>query len=186
MLFHKSHSKKDLIEVIELFNLNIDNYDELNKKELIKEIELHINEIDHSFIPNYDILPLNNKEELIDYLAQPNENKMITIKDKNKLMLKAKKILCYCKNGYDLDRSFFNTLGHLLDEANDVARHGQIPTCRRAIRELNKDSKITHKIQIILPPKVKRELDIKLQTKLILGGSSSLKVESGKFIVVFE
>ena len=33
MFIHKSHSKKDLIEIIELFNIDIEHYEDLNKKE---------------------------------------------------------------------------------------------------------------------------------------------------------
>ena len=62
MFIHKSHSKKDLVEVVELFNINIDKYDELNKTDLIMAIKQSWDSIGE-IVPDYDILLVNNKEE---------------------------------------------------------------------------------------------------------------------------
>ena len=59
MFSHKSHSKKDLVEVVELFNIIIENYDELNKTELIMAIKQSWDSIGE-IVPDYDILLVSN------------------------------------------------------------------------------------------------------------------------------
>ena len=167
MIIHKSHSKKELIDIVEFFHFPIDEYEELNKENLIIQIIKTIDSIPE-IIPDYDFLLVNNKEELKEYLQEANQDKTLSVKEKTKIMRKAKRIINYCKNGYDIYKSSFIDITELLDIANDVASHGNIPTCRRAIKMLNDDIKIPYTIETKMTKKCKRELEIKKTIKIII------------------
>ena len=117
------------------------------------------------------------------------------IKSENKNLLKyytdysdnnsSKRIINYCKGGYNLIKSSFCSMSDLLDQANDVAMHGNIPTCRRAIRLLNMDIKIPYTIEVKMSNKIKRELELKKQLSLMYG-TQGLIVKKGKVIVEFD
>lgn len=183
MLIHKTHSKKELIDIVEFFNFPIEEYEELNKENLILGIIKTIDLIPE-IIPDYDFLLINNKDELKEYLAEPNQDKTISVKEKTKVMRKAKRIINYCKNGYDIYKSSFIDITELLDNANYIAEHGNIPTCRRAIKMLNDDVKIPYNIELKMTKKCKRELEIKKQLKLMQTGA--LQIKKGRFTVRFD
>ena len=184
MNIHKSHSKKELIEIADFFRFPIEDIEECTKPQLIiKMIEVwdDVPEI----IPDYDILLVNNKDELKEYLVNQNQDKALSVNQRNKIMRKSKRIINYCKGGYNLIKSSFCSMSDLLDQANDVAMHGNIPTCRRAIRLLNMDVKIPYKIEIKMSNKIKRELELKKQLSLMYG-NNCLIVKKGKVMVMFD
>ena len=107
MKIHVSHSKKELCEICEVFDLDIPKYKELLKKELCPAILYKLTTIDE--IPSDNAFYyIDNKEELIEYLTTPNQSKNLTIKEKDKIMLVAKKIIAYVNNGYWLSCSDFD------------------------------------------------------------------------------
>ena len=183
MKIHTSHSRKELIQVIQQFNINIPNKDDLSKKEiqvlLINEL-LGLDEIceeDEYFF-------VKSKDELIDYLRKPNQSKTLTIKEKDNVMLTAKKIIGYCKNNYFLTPYNYETFDDLLEEANYIAKFGDIPSCRRAITMLNNDPKLDYKIDIVLSKRVKKDLEKREAVKNATIAKYSLKF--GKFTIVFD
>lgn len=183
MKIHTSHSRKELIQVIQQFNINIPNKDDLSKKEiqvlLINEL-LGLDEIceeDEYFF-------VKSKDELIDYLRKPNQSKTLTIKEKDNVMLTAKKIIGYCKNSYFLTPYNYETFDELLEEANYIAKFGDIPSCRRAIKMLNNDPKLDYKIDIILSKRVKKDLEKREAVKNATIAKYTLKY--GKFTIVFD
>jgi len=183
MKIHTSHSRKELIQVIQQFNINIPNKDDLSKKEiqvlLINEL-LGLDEIceeDEYFF-------VKSKDELIDYLRKPNQSKTLTIKEKDNVMLTAKKIIGYCKNSYFLTPYNYETFDDLLEEANYIAKFGDIPSCRRAIKMLNNDPKLDYKIDIILSKRVKKDLEKREAVKNATIAKYTLKY--GKFTIVFD
>jgi len=183
MKIHVSHSKKELCEICEVFDLQIPNYKELLKKELAPAILYKLSTIDDIPADN-DFYYIDNKQELIEYLTTPNQSKNLTIKEKDKIMLLAKKIIAYVNNGYWLTTSDFDDWDTLLDKAKIVARYGDIPTCRRAIALLNEDLKMDKKIEIIISPRVKKQLDKKEALKKQLAGK--FQVKKGRFIIHFD
>lgn len=183
MKIHPSHSKKALIEICEVFELDITDYKELFKKDLANAIMYKLTTIDNIPADN-DFYFIDNKEELIEYLTTANQSKNLTIKEKEELMINAKKIIAYVNNGYWLSCSDFDDWDSLLVVAKGVAKYGDIPTCRRAITLLNEDLRMDKKIEIILSPKVKKQLEKKEQLKRELG--NKFQVKHGKFLVTFD
>ena len=72
MKIHSSHTKKDLIEVIETFNFKIEDYSVLSKGYLFKVVEAYIDCCD-KFESNEDFADLDS---LIEYLQRASQNRI--------------------------------------------------------------------------------------------------------------
>ena len=86
MKIHVSHSRKELVEICEVFDLDIPKYKELLKKDLCVAILYKLSTIDN-IISDNEFYYIENKKELIEYLTIPNQSKNLTIKEKDKIML---------------------------------------------------------------------------------------------------
>jgi hypothetical protein len=159
MVLNKTWSKKDLIEIINIYSLPIDSPKDLNKRLLYKGIVKALEEEDIEWsgeFPN-----INDNEDLIEILHKPKDNCELNYKGKQEMIQRAKHIIHYCRNGFLLGGSSYTSIDELYEEALQVAEHCDIPTCRRAIHELNQDLKIRTKIKIKVSNKVKKDLEQK-------------------------
>lgn len=181
-MIHSTHTKKDLIEIIEVFEFDIEDYQDYSKSELSKTLWEYIENI-NSIQPDCSYFYIENVEQLKDFLTSPNQSR-ISIKEKNAMIDKAKDILFYCKNGYLLSYSVFVSVDELREEADKLSFYGNIPTINRALTLLNKDKKINPKIDIIQSGKVKIKLRKKKEERLKKMGQ--LKITKGKHIVRFD
>tara|TARA_R110000764_G_scaffold67909_1_gene141007 strand:- start:260 stop:814 length:555 start_codon:yes stop_codon:yes gene_type:complete len=154
---HSSHSKRELYEIIEVFDLRIDGYRDAMKMELCRSILYEISKVDEIKC-DYDIFYIENKKELLDYLSNPNQSKVLTIKQKVEVMNIAKRIIAYCKNGFYLS-SYYLDWEDIHGDALYISRYCDIPSCRRAINLFNTDYKLDKKIVPIITPKIKRIID---------------------------
>ena len=142
MIIHDSYNKKDLIHIIEVYSLGIDIvYKYYDKKEIKQMIEDYIN--------NYEI------EELY-HLEEENKIKRLKVKEKDEILSSAKKIISFCKNGYNIKRSLYQNYFDLLKDAKIIAEYGDIPSVRRAIKLLN--LKQEPKINMIISDNIKSQL----------------------------
>jgi len=160
-MIDKTFTKKDIIDIIQTYDIPIDDPKQYNKNELnimLTEI-LVTEEYQISFSSDYPDFFKN--EDLIEYLSLPKSNEELNYKDKSDMIQKAKKLINYARNGYML--SFTDYLSHdlIYQDGIIVANHCDIPTCRRAIDELNKDPKIRNKIEKQITPKIKKKLEQK-------------------------
>jgi len=183
MKIHTSHSRKELIQIIQQFKIDIPNCNDLPKKEiqiLLSNKLLEIDEINEE----EEYFFVKDKNELVEYLSKPNQSKILTIKEKDNVMLTAKRIISYCKNSYFLTPYNYETFEDLLKEAEYISKFGDIPSCRRAINMLNNDPKLDYKIPIVISKRVKKELEKK--EKLKLNSIPKATIKTGKFIVYFD
>ena len=95
-----------------------------------------------------------------------------------------KEVVVYCNNGYNLDCSIFNSTEEIFIPMNDIAKHGDIPSVRRAIRLLNKDPKLKDNIKPILSNKMKREIEKKKNKKVKT--YYGLISKQGSFTITFD
>jgi len=160
-MIDKTFTKKDIVDIINTYDIPIDDPKQYNKNELnIMLTEILVSEeFQISFSSDYPDFFKN--EDLIEYLSLPKSNEELNYKDKSDMIQKAKKLINYARNGYML--SFTDYLSHdlIYQDGIIVANHCDIPTCRRAIDELNKDPKIRNKIEKQITPKVKKKLEQK-------------------------
>lgn len=181
---HKSHSKKDLCEIIDIFNLNVVDYRNLNKKNLSKELLYQLSKIDE-IKRDDEYYFVENKKELIDYLVNPDCSKSLSVKEKDIVMELSKYIIIYCKNNFYLSHSPFLDWDEMIDKARYIADFGDIPSVRRAIELLNKDPKLKNdKINIMMSSKMKKQLERKKKQKQKFVGG--LQVKKGPFTITFD
>jgi hypothetical protein len=115
---HDSYSKKDLVKVIQDFNIpDID----------LKLTRYDIVKILYNYWDDYDL----------SFLENENPVKTLSIKEKNDIIIKAKKIIALHKNGYNIDRSLYNNIQEVIDDAEFISQYGDISSVRRAINFVN-------------------------------------------------
>lgn len=182
MLIHKSHSKCELIKIVEAFNLNIQNPRQYKKMELCALIVNELKCMDE--IATSEDYPFLNIIELRQYLIQVNPKKRLTIKQKNNIVLISKKIKQYCRSNFNIEATDYKTIQELYQDAKYISNFGEIPSVRMAIKELNSNPQKLYHLDIYIPPLVQRELDMrkKLKVKIL----TSLKVHEGNFVITFD
>ncbi len=180
---HKSHSRRDILEILKLFKIPIEDAEDYNKKELTEKTIEALNKIDN-IIPDKYYYGIEDLNELKEYLIKPNQKKMLSIKDKNEIMMMAKLIIGFCKGGYCVEISYFDTMDDVYVEARRIAQHGQIPSVRRMCTLLNENPFSKERVYPVVSKKIQRELEIKrLAAKKV---HTSLHVKKGKIMVEFD
>ena len=183
-MIDKSFTKKDLIDIIQSYDIPIDDPKQYSKNELsITLTEILVNE-DYQINYSFDYPEFYKNEDLIQYLSVPKSNEELNYKEKSEMIQKAKKLINYSRNGYML--SFTDYLSHdaIYQDGIIVANHCDIPTCRRAIDELNKDPKIRNKIEKQISPKIMKTLQQKKINKDEL--NPRFKFRRGNYIIDFD
>jgi len=183
-MIDKSFTKKDLIDIIQSYDIPIDDPKQYSKNELsITLTEILVNE-DYQINYSFDYPEFYKNEDLIQYLSVPKSNEELNYKEKSEMIQKAKKLINYARNGYML--SFTDYLSHdaIYQDGIIVANHCDIPTCRRAIDELNKDPKIRNKIEKQISPKIMKTLQQKKINKDEL--EPRFKFRRGHYIIDFD
>jgi len=144
MRIHDSYSKKDLVKVIQDFNIpDID----------LKLTRYDIVKILYNYWDDYDL----------SFLENENPIKTLSIKEKNDIIIKAKKIIALHKNGYNIDRSLYNNIQEVIDDAEFISQYGDISSVRRAINFINE--KYDKNIMCTLTDETKDLLDQKEEIK---------------------
>ena len=133
MFIHKSFSLSELIDIVEIFEMEIIDYDDFYKKGLTFYIEFYL----HNLKPlnfNNEFFDFKNHYDLINYLQSPNDKFKLSIQRKKELNKHAKSILCYCKEYRNDD---FDTYFKL---AESLKLYGDLPSVRKAINAINRYS----------------------------------------------
>lgn len=181
MIINKTHSKGELVNIINNYNIDISNPSKYRKIELSALLVEKINLLD-KIVPVCN-LPFLTLIELKQYLINTNPKKTLTIKQKNNIVMKCKKIKHYCENLYSIKNSLYRDEEELLEDINLIKNYGIIPSVRLAIKKYNNNEKLKDKIQVNIPEYVQRELNYKKTLKV--KKQQGLKVRTGKFILYF-
>jgi hypothetical protein len=179
---HMTHSRKELLDIIRVFKLPITNKNDKNKKQLqdaIVEVVRFLDNVE----PEHEYFFINSKEELIDYLSRQNPAKTLTIKEKQEVMLTAKKLISYSRNGYYLIPQGYMDAIDVYKDATYIAKFPEIPSVRKAIELVNKDPKIRDKIEMVIPRRVKKQLEKRKQVKQ---ANIPLYIKRGEFLLTFD
>lgn len=164
MLIHKSHSKNDLIDLINHLNLKITFSHQDNKKDIQNKLTEFVKS---EFKINDNYYHIKNKDGLITYLENTNPKKTLSTKEKSNVMIIAKGIIQYCKNNFQLEFAKYDTIKELQDDIDYIKQFGDIPSVRRACRLLNIDPKFSGmKFVPLVSPQVQKALDDK-KTKAV-------------------
>jgi hypothetical protein len=186
MIIDKSHSKTDLIELINDLNLPIVHSHQdckLDIQNKFKECMSKKFEIQDNFYK------IKNKEDLISYLENKNPKKTLTIKEKQAVMLICKKIIQYCKSDFDLTITDYKDQKELIDDMDYIKQFGDIPSARRCCRLINEDPKMGGlKFKPLISPQVQKDLDQKKKTKKVISYKLMIKraTEEEPIILYFD
>tara|TARA_R110000772_G_scaffold14511_4_gene41847 strand:- start:493 stop:1041 length:549 start_codon:yes stop_codon:yes gene_type:complete len=157
-MINKTFSKGDLLEIISTFGIDIPNANNLDKLRLSIMLWSELSNMKE--IPeDNEIYMIKDLSELKEYLQKQNPDKILSVKQKQKIMRFCKEIIIYCNNGYNLDYSIFNSYEEIYIPTRDISIHGDIPSVRRAIGLLNKDPNLKEKITPIISNKMKRKIE---------------------------
>ena len=182
-MINKTFSKGDMIEVIRAFNIDIPNFASMDKSTLSMKLWAELCSIE-SIQPETDIFNISDIEELKTYMINKNPNKLLSVKEKNKLMRFCKEVIVYCNNGYNVDMSVFNDFTEIELQIRDISKYGDIPSVRRAIKLFNKDPKLKEEINPIISNRVKREINLKKKNKV--KKYYGIIVKHGSFEITFD
>jgi len=181
-MIHPSHSRKDLIELCEVFNIELEDLYDLPKISLVALLEAELDKIDY-IEPEYEYYFVENIEELKRFLFEPNQTKNITIATKEKVIKDSRRIVSYCQSGYNLF-PHFKSKQEVYETAKIVAQHCDISTCRRAIKLINEDRSMPDIIEPIISKRVKKQLERKELVKKTTRGQ--FRTQKGSFHVSFD
>ena len=178
---HNSHSRKELFDIISVFELTIPNRNEFNKAQIQCKI-IECLEYFDKINPDMDYFFIETKEDLIKYLEYPNPHKTLTIKEKDDVMSRCKKIINYSRNNYFLMPSSYLSFDDVYTDGVHISKHGGIPSVRKAIELLNKDPKLAFPIEVKVPKRVENQIKKK---KKIKQSNIPLYVKHGRFVIDF-
>lgn len=183
-MFHKSHSRKDIIDIIKIFKLPIEDPEDFNKKDLSDKLHFVLYDVIDAIIPDEHYFGIKDLHDLKEFLIKPNQKKILSVKDKNEIMTTAKLIIQYCKAGYCTEISFFDSMDAVYVEARRIAQFGDIPSVRRMCTLINQNPHSNERIFPVISKKVQKDLEIKdLTSKKI---HHSLTIRKEKVIVSFD
>ena len=182
MIIHKTHSKLELVKIIIELNIKIKNPRQYKKMDLSALLIDQLGTIDNIKASLH--LPFNNIIDLKHYLINVNPNKILSVRDKNDIIHKCKRIKHYCRNGYNLENTDYNNNENILQDINCIKKHGAIPSVRKAIKEYNMNP-IKEIVDIYIPPHILKEMEIKNKLKEI-GKNKCIKFHKGFFQLKFD
>ena len=182
MKIHNTHSRKELFDIITVFQLPIPNKNDFNKAQIQMRI-IECLDYFENINPETEYFYVETKAELIKYLEDPNPNKTLTIKEKDDVMARAKKIINYGRNNYFLMPSSYMSFDDVYNDAVKISKYGSIPSVRKAIELLNKDPKLAYPIELRIPKRVETQIKKKKKLKQ---SDVPLYIKRGKFEIRFD
>ena len=183
-IIHKTFSKKDLLKIIDEFEIMIGVGEQHTKSVVANTLWDMLVKMEYLYCPKNNQYLVNTIQELRQFLKEPNPRKLFSVKDKDRHILIAKKINQYCELGFDLEGSIYCDLKHIYNDADKIAPYGDIPIIRKTLRRLMNDPKKLYNIKPIISPHIQHDLDIK---RSLCKKNCIMKchVKKGKFVVTF-
>lgn len=184
MIIHKTHSKNDLIDLINTLHLKIVfSHVDIKKNIHDKFYELLQNKTLQKPFLSENVYHIKNYSDLKNYLRKPNPKKYLSVKEKADIMKICKCIINYCVSGYDLEYSFkYNNVKDIEDDMHYIKQFGDIPSVRRCCKLMNKYLTPENHYIPIVSPQVQKQLNERNLSKQV---PKCLKVHSGNFVLSF-
>tara|TARA_R100000781_G_C4037066_1_gene112675 strand:+ start:103 stop:657 length:555 start_codon:yes stop_codon:yes gene_type:complete len=184
-MIHPSHSKKDLIEVIEMFELfGIVDYRDMTKDELQVAVWDYVRDIGY-IKPDQEYFFVDDANALLKFLNSPSPRQILTSQQLEHITNTCKNLIFYSKQcAHQISASNYTDLDEIIDDAIEVSKNGDLPIVRRALRLLNEDIKIETDIEPVITKRIKKKL--LRQEELKIKNVGKLQVNPGKVLVVFD
>ncbi len=186
-IIDKSHSKKELLHIINHFGIPIGVSQKNNKFQIATSLWEILSKLDYIHIPKDNTYLIQDVQDLRKFLKNKNPSKILSCKDKDNVTFKAKKIIHYCNNGYNLKDCLFDSLIEIYNMAMDISKYGDITIVRRAIKLLMNDPNKLYNIEPKISPEVNKELHMrKILKRKSKKSFVECKVKFGKFVISFD
>ena len=184
-IIDKSHSKKELLHIINYFNITTGLSQKNNKYEIATNLWDILSKTDYIHIPKDNKFLIENVQDLRLFLKNQNPKKKLSVKEKDNISFKTKKLNHYCINNFCIEISFFEDLIDVYDTASLISSHGDLPSVRKTIKALMDDPKKLYDIEPKISPEIMKEIHIKKKLKK---RSSMYKcdVKHGHFVINFD
>ena len=178
----KSHSKNDLIDIINTINVPIVFSHSNNKRDIQdKLIELFERNDYIAFEPN--VYKIENLNDLRIFISNPNPKKILSVKDKQVIMLICKEISKFCKNKYIISKTNYKTLRDLEDDMLYIITYGDLPSVRRVCRLMNNNIQRSQLWTPVISPQIRKILEEKHKSKHV--NPSSIVITKGTYKISF-
>ena len=179
----KSHSKTDLINIINSVNVPIVLSHQSNKKQIQDKLSELFKE-NKNLIFGDNVYNIGTLKELRIYISNPNPKKTISVKDKQTIMSICKEVVKYCKNKYLIEKSNYTNLRDLEDDLRWITLFGDLPSVRRACKLMNQNPERSQNWIPSISPQVKKILEDKERAKKI--PAFGLRTAQGSFSISFD
>jgi len=111
-----------------------------------------------------------------------NNNKKLTIKNRDEIIKIARKVKTFCKSGLDTSKGIYKNNDELIADTIYISNYGEISSVRKAVKLV--EQMLDIKIPIIIPKDVQKDLNEK--EKLKKDQIPRLQINHGKFFVQFD
>jgi hypothetical protein len=105
----------------------------------------------------------------------------LSVKKKNEVILNSRKIISFCRNGCNLNKSLFNDKEEIIKLIKEIQPYGDISSVRRAIDLYNTNFKENYQYEI--SENVKEDLSVKKKIKQY--SIPSIQIKKGNFRLEF-
>lgn len=185
MQMHKSHSKNDLVEMINTMDLPVVFNHANNKKDIQDKIIYLLSDRNTDEKIKNNFYKINTYQDLKVYLNCVNPKKTLSVKEKSDVMKICKHIIQYCKNGELVELSeYYKDIKMIDDDMHYIKQFGDIPSVRRACKLINQFKLEKDRYIPLISPQIQKRLNDKISSQTVLYGK--LVVKRGKFKIIFE
>ena len=178
----ENHTKTNLAQIIQQSNIDILQPYALTKTKLLQRLSVFLCKCEYEikfYDPSY---PFCNKEEFIIYLGDNPQKLNAT--EKRLVQAVARKIIAFCKSGYDFNKSTYNEIEEVYQDCLKIKEHGDIFCVRNAITLFNITRDNNNQLECKVSGIIHNKLQLKNQYKK--NCVPSLQVKHGNFKVPFD
>lgn len=179
----KSHSKTDLVDLINTINVPIIFSHTHNKKD-IQDLLVNLFKEKKDLTFDKNVYNINTIKDLQIYISNPNPKKVLSVKDKSNVMRICREICKFCKNKYIVEKTNYTSLQELHDDMRYIILFGDLPSVRRTCKLMNKNIQRVQEWIPIISPQVKKVLEEKEKSKKIC--PFGLQKSYGSFMLKFD
>ena len=182
-MIHPSHSKKDLIEIVERFQLySVEDYKDLRKEKLALRLWQVLKTTEY-VAPEDEMFFITNIAELRDYLNKSSTKQITNNSVKYDVADRVKNLIFYVKGGYVFTGTTYATTEDVMRDAEFIRHFGDLPSVRRVIGQINDDVKTPCKILPVMTRRVEQRVkqDKVIRTK----NTPKFHTKKGNYTVEF-
>ena len=148
---HKTHSKREMVDLIKHFKIDIPDPNTYNKSEIQTALLHALSDENINMDIKYDEKYFcNNRVEVINYLLNFNIKKTLSVKEKEEIMRITKRLTKYCKDDYNMEFTMYQNIYEIIHDAQKISKFGCSPSVKKCLYMINKDPKINIEIKPIL------------------------------------